>query len=96
MISMLAAAEELAKQKREQEKVMTNEPLIAKALLAFEKNANGVSFEEQQDLLRLLVRQVRVDRLDPIRTICPPVRTLGRPKYELTGKRPTWISSQSD
>ena len=75
----LAAAEELAKQKHEveremekvkidiayREKVVTDEQLIAKALLAFEKNSNGIPFEEQRNLLRLLVRRVRVDRLDP-------------------------------
>lgn len=75
----LAAAEELAEQKNEveremekvkidiayREKMVTDEQLIAKALLAFEKNSNGIPFEEQRDLLRLLVRRIRVGRLDP-------------------------------
>ncbi len=75
----MAAAEELARQKHEveqgiekvkidiayRERVVTDERLIARALLSFEKSTKALPFEEQRDLLRLLVRRIRVDRLDP-------------------------------
>jgi hypothetical protein len=75
---ILAAAEDLAKQKHElereiekvkidiayRERAVTDEHLVAKNLLDFEKTIAGVSFDEQCDLLRLLLRQVRVNRLD--------------------------------
>lgn len=47
------------------ERVVTDEKLIADALLAFEGTVSALLFEDQRDLLHLLARQVRVNRLDP-------------------------------
>lgn len=46
------------------ERAVTDEHLVAKSLLDFEKTIACVSFDEQCDLLRRLLRQVRVNRLD--------------------------------
>lgn len=75
----LAAAEDLAKQKHEvereiekvkididlRERVLADEKLIANSLLAFEEKVTVFPFEDQCEFLRLLLRQVRVNRLDP-------------------------------
>lgn len=75
----LVAAEDLAKQKhgleREMEKVkidigyreraVTNEKVIAEALLHFEKTVKALPFDEQCELLRLILRQIQINRIDP-------------------------------
>jgi len=75
----LAEAEELAKQKHElereiekvkidiahRERVVTDEQIISDALLAFEGRMSDLPFDDQRDLLHLMMRQIRVNRLDP-------------------------------
>ena len=75
----LAAAEDLSKQKheleRELEKVeieiafrgraVADEHQIAEALRQFDDELKELSFEEQCELVRLIVRGIRVNRLDP-------------------------------
>lgn len=81
----LAAAEDLAKQKHEleheiekvkidiayRERVVTDEKIIANALLTFEKTVTALPFDDQCELLRLLLRQIRVNRLDPEKNPIP-------------------------
>lgn len=101
----LAAAEDLAKQKHElereiekvkidiayRERAVTDEHLVAKNLLDFEKTITGVSFDEQCDLLRLLLRQVRVNRLDPKKEPIP-----GNPHTWSTQIRTQWFAVNLD
>lgn len=75
----LAAAEELARQKQEldreiekvkidiahRERVVTDERIISDALLAFEGRISDLPFEDQRSLLHLMMRQIRVNRLEP-------------------------------
>lgn len=75
----LAAAEDLAKLKHElereiekvkidiahRERVVTDEQIISDALLAFAGRMSGLPFDDQRDLLHLMMRQIRVNRLDP-------------------------------
>lgn len=101
----LAAAEDLAKQKhdleREIEKVkidiayreraVTDEHLVAKNLLDFEKTIASVSFDEQCELLRLMLRQVRVNRIDPNKEPIP-----GNPHTWSTQIRTQWFAVNFD
>jgi hypothetical protein len=78
---MLAATENLAKQKQEleqeiekvkidiayRERVVTDEKVIANALLTFEQTVKVLPFDDQGELLHLLLRQIRVNCLDPDR-----------------------------
>ncbi len=75
----LAAAEDLSKQKHElerelekveieiafRERVVADEHRIAGALRQFDDAVKELSFEEQCELVRLIVRGIRVNRLDP-------------------------------
>ncbi len=75
----LAAAEDLSKQKHDlerelekveieisfRERVVADEHRIAAALRQFDDAVKELSFEEQCELVRLIVRGVRVNRLDP-------------------------------
>ena len=76
---VLVAGEDLAKQKHEmereiekvkidvgyRERVVTNEKVIAEALLHFEKTVKALPIDEQCELLRLILRQIRINRIDP-------------------------------
>jgi hypothetical protein len=75
----LAAAEDLSKQKHElerelekveieiafRERVVADETRIARVLRQFDDAVKELSFEEQCELVRLIVRGIRVNRLDP-------------------------------
>ncbi len=101
----LAAAEDLAKQKHElereiekvkidiayRERAVTDEHLVAKNLLDFEKTIGGIPFEEQCDLLKLLLRQVRVNRIDPEKEPIP-----GNPHTWSTKIRTQWFAVNLD
>jgi hypothetical protein len=73
------------------ERAVTDEHLVAKNLLDFEKTITGVSFDEQCDLLRLLLRQVRVNRLDPKKEPIP-----GNPHTWSTQIRTQWFAVNLD
>lgn len=72
------------------ERVVADEHRIAGALRQFDDAAKELSFEEQCELVRLVVRGIRVNRLDPAKD---PARRSG--KSELTGIRSTSIFSQT-
>src|SRR5690606_31795535 len=47
------------------ERVVTDERIISDALLAFEGRISDLPFEDQRSLLHLMLRQIRVNRLEP-------------------------------
>jgi len=47
------------------EQMIADEAIIADALTGFEKVFDSLPFEDQQELVRLLIREIRVSRTDP-------------------------------
>ncbi|SHL17851.1 hypothetical protein SAMN05216428_101353 [Nitrosospira sp. Nsp11] len=100
---MLAAAENLAKQKNEleqeiervkidiayRERVVTNEKVIANALLTFEQAVKVLPFDDQRKLLHLLLQQIRANRLNPEKELLPADSQTWniQIRYELAGIR---------